>query len=181
MTSPAYGVIFNRDSTDPRPAQPADLSVIGLVLPSDDADATVFPLNEPVAFDSGAGDPLQKIRALGDGYGVDLVADTAGPSETLALSMAAARPGGRIVKIGWGPGPVGFSLDPLLTKSLTLRGHFSHTWDVWEKSLALMASGKVDLGPLVTHELPLDTAARLQILGGTARRLWFGELQVAET
>jgi|GEM_PF-744100 len=61
MTSPAYGVIFNRDSTDPRPAQPADLSVIGLVLPSEDADATVFPLNEPVTFDSGDAAYLPKL------------------------------------------------------------------------------------------------------------------------
>lgn len=53
MTSPAYGLIFNLDDTDPRPAQPSDLSIIGLVLPGDDADAATFPLNEPVAFDSG--------------------------------------------------------------------------------------------------------------------------------
>ena len=64
MTSPAYGVIFNRDSTDPRPAQPADLSVIGLVLPSDDADATVFPLNEPVAFDPGDVTYLGKLDSV---------------------------------------------------------------------------------------------------------------------
>lgn len=73
MTSPAYGIIFNRDSTDPRPAQASDLSVIGLVLPSEDADATVFPLNEPVDFNSsdaafltkiGTGDLAKAIKAI---------------------------------------------------------------------------------------------------------------------
>jgi phage tail sheath protein FI len=53
MTSPTYGVIFNSDDTDPRPSQPSDLSVIGLVLPSDDANVVSFPLNVPVAFDTG--------------------------------------------------------------------------------------------------------------------------------
>lgn len=63
MTSPTYGVIFNRDDTDPRPAQPSDLSVIGLCLPAEDADADFLPLNEPVAFDSG--DPVA-VGKLGD-------------------------------------------------------------------------------------------------------------------
>jgi hypothetical protein len=53
MTTPVYGIIFNRDNTEPRPAQASDLSVIGLVLPGDDADETVFPLNEPVDFNTG--------------------------------------------------------------------------------------------------------------------------------
>lgn len=75
MTTPAYGIIFNRDNTDPRPAQPSDLSVIGLVLPSDDADSDYFPLNEPVAFDSGdalwmpklgTGDLARAVKAIDD-------------------------------------------------------------------------------------------------------------------
>ena len=61
MTTPTYGLVFNRESWDPRPAQPSDLSVIGLVLPSEDADATVFPLNEPVAFDSGDPNVISKL------------------------------------------------------------------------------------------------------------------------
>ena len=53
MTSPTFGVIFNLEDDSPRPSQPSDLSVIGLVLPSDDANAVSFPLDTPVAFDSG--------------------------------------------------------------------------------------------------------------------------------
>ncbi len=63
MTSPTYGIIFNPDDTDPRPAQPSDLSVVGLCLPADDADEDFLPLNEPVAFDSG--DPAA-LAKLGD-------------------------------------------------------------------------------------------------------------------
>jgi len=96
------------------------------------------------------------VKSIGDNYGADLVVDTAGSSSTLALSMELVRPGGQITKVGWGPKPVGFSLDPIIQKSVTLRGHFSHTWDVWEKCLTLMASGQVDLKPLITHELSID-------------------------
>ena len=101
-------------------------------------------------------DPLTKIMSLGDGYGADLVLDLAGGSSALKLSMDAVRPAGQITKIGWGRQPVGFSLDPIIAKSVTLRGHFSHTWDVWEKCLTLMGKGMIDLEKLITHELGID-------------------------
>ncbi len=109
-----------------------------------------------LGINSSREDVAAKVRQLGDGYGADLVVDTAGVSPTLALSMEVVRPEGQITKIGWGPLPVGFSLDPIISKSVTLKGHFSHTWDVWEKCLTLMAKGQVDLKPLITHELPIS-------------------------
>jgi L-iditol 2-dehydrogenase len=108
-----------------------------------------------IAINSSKTDPLPKIMSLGDGYGADLIVDTAGANETLKLSMAAVRPNGQITKIGWGPKPVNMSLDPLIAKSVTLKGHFSHTWDVWEKCLTLMGKGQIDLEKLVTHELTI--------------------------
>jgi len=75
MTMPAYGIIFNSDNTDPRPAQGSDLYVIALILPSEDADAGYFPLNDPVVFDSsdatylakiGTGDLYQAVSAIDD-------------------------------------------------------------------------------------------------------------------
>jgi L-iditol 2-dehydrogenase len=109
-----------------------------------------------ITINSSKQDPLPLIMPLGDKYGADLIVDTAGSSETLKLSMDAVRPNGQITKIGWGPKPVNFSLDPLIAKSVTFRGHFSHTWDVWEKCLTMMSQGKIDLEQLVTHELPID-------------------------
>lgn len=75
MTSPTFGLIFNRDNTDPRPAQPSDLSVIGLVLPADDADAATFPLHEPVAFDSSDAAYLGKLGAGELAYAIDAIDD----------------------------------------------------------------------------------------------------------
>ena len=101
-------------------------------------------------------DPLKIIMSLGDSYGADLVVDLAGGSSTLKLSMDAVRPSGQITKIGWGRQPVNFSLDPLISKSITLKGHFSHTWDVWEKCLTLMGKEMIDLEKIVTHEFGID-------------------------
>lgn len=109
-----------------------------------------------IAVNSSREDAGTLIKSLGDKYGADLVIDTAGVSQTLALSMDVVRPGGQITKIGWGPKPVGFTIDPIIAKAVTLQGHFSHTWDVWEKCLILLSKGQVDLKPLITHELPID-------------------------
>jgi alcohol dehydrogenase/L-iditol 2-dehydrogenase len=96
------------------------------------------------------------ILGIRDNYGADAVVDAAGSSATLKLSLDVIRPGGQINKIGWGPKPVGFSLDQIIQKAVTLKGTFSHNWDVWEKCLILMEKKAVDLNKLITHVLPLD-------------------------
>ena len=105
---------------------------------------------------SSVEDPLKRILSFGDGYGADLIVDLAGSSSTLKLCMDAVRPAGQITKIGWGRQPVDFSLDPLISKSVTFKGHFSHTWDVWEKCLTLMGKEMIDLEKVITHELGID-------------------------
>ena len=87
---------------------------------------------------------------------MDVVIDAASPEESLKLALEVVRPNGIIGKVAWGPKPIHFSLDKLLEKSLTLRGTFSHTWDVWEKCLNLLQTGQVNLSGLITHELKID-------------------------
>jgi alcohol dehydrogenase/L-iditol 2-dehydrogenase len=58
--------------------------------------------------------------------------------------LAAVRPGGQITKVGWGPQPLEFSLDPLVQKAAHLQGSFSHNFLIWEKVISLLASGKLD-------------------------------------
>lgn len=75
MTEPAYGIIFNREDYDPRPSQPSDLSVIGLVLPAEHSDAATFPLNEPVDFDSSDPAFLAKIGDDDLGWAINAIDD----------------------------------------------------------------------------------------------------------
>ena len=84
-----------------------------------------------------------------DGLGVDVVIDAAGVSESLKMAIDLVRPNGTIVKVGWGPEPINFSLDPIVQKNVKIQGSFSHNWPVWEKVLNLMGSGVLDVGPLI--------------------------------
>jgi L-iditol 2-dehydrogenase len=84
-----------------------------------------------------------------DGMGADVVIDAAGSSATLKLALQWVRPKGLISKVGWGPQPLNFSLDPLVQKNVTLQGSFSHNWPIWERVLALMASGMLNVQPII--------------------------------
>lgn len=100
-------------------------------------------------------DPRVAVRSVGDGLGVDVVIDAAGSSQSLRLALAAVRPNGQITKVGWGPQPLDFSLDSLVQKAARLQGSFSHNYPIWEKVIALMASGRLDPTPLVGRVEPL--------------------------
>jgi alcohol dehydrogenase/L-iditol 2-dehydrogenase len=94
-------------------------------------------------------DVVAVVRALGDGLGADLVVDAAGVSSTLRTALELVRPAGQITKVGWGREPLDFSLDPLVAKTVTLRGSFSHTWPTWERALRLLSNGSLDVRPLL--------------------------------
>ena len=84
-----------------------------------------------------------------DGLGADCIIDAAGASTTLKIALQLVRPNGHITKVGWGPQPLNFSLDPLVQKNVTLQGSFSHNWPIWEKVLSLLASGTLDVKPII--------------------------------
>lgn len=84
-----------------------------------------------------------------DGLGVDCVIDAAGVSKTLQVALQLVRPNGQITKVGWGPQPLNFSLDPLVQKNIRLQGSFSHNWPIWEKVLSLLQSGRLDVKPII--------------------------------
>ena len=90
-----------------------------------------------------------------DGLGADCVIDAAGSSITLKIAMQLVRPNGKITKVGWGPQPLGFNLDPLVQKNIRLQGSFSHNWPMWERVLALMASGQLNVKPIIGGVWPV--------------------------
>ncbi len=98
----------------------------------------------------------QSVTAIGDGYGFDVVIDAAGVSAALQTAMQMVRPGGHITKVGWGPQPLGFSLDPLVQKAATLQGSFSHNWPIWEKVIAMLSSGQLNLDLILNRVAPLE-------------------------
>jgi L-iditol 2-dehydrogenase len=90
-----------------------------------------------------------------DGLGADCVIDAAGASATLQMAMHLVRPKGHITKVGWGPQPLGFSLDPIVQKNITVQGSFSHNWPIWERVISLLANGQLDVRPIIGGVWPV--------------------------
>jgi alcohol dehydrogenase/L-iditol 2-dehydrogenase len=121
----------------------AEVALVGL-----ERDRTRLNVAKSYGCDVLIGDATAWARER-DGLGADGVIDAAGASAALKAALDLVRPNGWISKVGWGPQPLGFSLDPLVQKNITLQGSFSHNWPIWERVLALLASGQLDVRPIL--------------------------------
>jgi L-iditol 2-dehydrogenase len=131
------------------------LIVIG--IPTDfDRLQTAERIGADTSLAAGNDEVADWVRNFGDGYGIDLVVDATGVSASLKLALDIVRPAGQITKVGWGPQPCNYSLDPLVQKAVTLRGSFSHNWPVWENVISLLASGRINIDPILNRVAPLD-------------------------
>ncbi len=100
-------------------------------------------------------DPVSIVMDQTHGVGVDLVVNAAGNSASMYHSLQLVRRLGQITKIGWGPEPLDFSLDQIISRSVTLQGSFSHNWQTWEHVIRLMENGRLQARPLITQTLPV--------------------------
>lgn len=128
----------------------ADVAVVGL-----ECDRKRLSIASHYGCAAIVGDAIEWARER-DGLGVDCVIDAAGHSKTLFIAMQLVRPNGKITKVGWGPQPLDFSLDPLVQKNITLQGSFSHNWPMWERVLVLLASGQLDVRPIIGGVWPIQ-------------------------
>ena len=127
----------------------AEVAVAGLA-----SDATRLQVAEKYGC-TPLTDGVEEWARSGDGLGCDGVIDAAGASSALQTAIEVVRPAGWISKVGWGPQPLNFSLDPLVQKNVTLQGSFSHNWPMWETVIAMMASGQLDVTPALGGIWPL--------------------------
>lgn len=127
----------------------AEVAIVGL-----EADKHRLNIAKHYGCDVIIGDATGWARER-DGLGADCVIDAAGVSATLKIAMDLVRPNGQITKVGWGPQPLGFSIDQLVQKNVTLQGSFSHNWPVWERVIALLASGQLNVKPIIGGVWPI--------------------------
>ncbi|MFQ5861140.1 MAG: zinc-binding dehydrogenase [Dehalococcoidia bacterium] len=105
-----------------------------------------------------AEDPVKAIREAAGG-GADLVVEFAGTQEAARLAILSARRGGRLVLAGaTSPGQslAGVDLSAIVRGHLEILGSVASGRGAADRGLALLASGAVDVSPLITHHFPLD-------------------------
>lgn len=93
-----------------------------------------------------------------DGVGADAIVEASGNAAALEGAFAYLRKGGRCALIGLPSAPVRLNIGPdVVFKEATIVGiHGREMFRTWTRMLKLLASGLLNVDPVVTHEMPLD-------------------------
>ncbi|OWJ56008.1 NAD(P)-dependent alcohol dehydrogenase [Inquilinus limosus] len=90
------------------------------------------------------------VAAATDGWGADVVFEASGSPRAYPGIFDVVRPGGCLVVIGMPVEPVAVDLVAAAAKEVRIETVFRYA-NVYDRAIAMIASGKVDLKPLVTH------------------------------
>ena len=95
-------------------------------------------------------DLVAAVQAETDGWGADVVFEASGATQVFETVIKTLRPGGALVLVGLPPGQVPFDVNAAIAREIRIETVFRYA-NVFDRALALIASGKVDLKPLVTE------------------------------
>jgi threonine dehydrogenase-like Zn-dependent dehydrogenase len=156
--------IFGQGSMGLECLQIARISGAGRIITVDvreEACAVSRELGADFALNAKECDVVATIRDLTEGNGADVVFECAGGSpkqglagnQSLLNALDAVRSGGKVIGVSWFGGPLEVNIDYLRERSLrylfpdiSTLGHLDHT-------VRLVASGRVQLKPTITHVL----------------------------
>ncbi len=142
--------------------------------------ASTIVLSDPVeerrklALEAGADSALDPMAAsfkdqvaalTGDGF--DVVFEASGSPPALRQGFDAVRRGGTLVQIGVFSAPeLSLPINQLMVREVQFLGSFRYG-NVWEEGIRLVASGRVNLQPLISRVFPLKEAPAALALAGT--------------
>lgn len=87
---------------------------------------------------------------------IDVLFECSGAAPALVAAIPAMRPGGVILQLGLG-GDMTLPVQAITAKELELRGSFRFHEEFFA-AVELMRKGRIDVKPLITHEVALDEA-----------------------
>jgi L-iditol 2-dehydrogenase len=92
------------------------------------------------------------------GRGADVVFEAVGFSETFRQAISLTRMGGCLVAVGNLQKEAQFNLQELVSRELTFTGSYASAGE-FRACIDLIASGKINVGPLISEVLPLSEGA----------------------
>jgi len=100
--------------------------------------------------------PIELVRELSGGAGADLVVEASGSEPGIQMAVDLVRKKGRICAIGLhGDEAVKFPWDKAMFKVCDLYFNLSTNYTSWDRTIALVASGKIPAGEIISHREPL--------------------------
>ena len=117
--------------------------------------------------------PVERIRELTGGEGVNAAMECVGSTTTQKQMLEVLVPLGRGIFVGLDAGPITLNLESyIINKQLTLTGAAAHKIDSMEELLTFTKVNKLSFEKVITHRFPLsegEEAFRVAQTGGTGK------------
>lgn len=113
-------------------------------------------LVEPDPFRRALAEKLSLRAAPSPSSRYEVAFECVGLEASLGEAVEALRKGGEVVVLGVFGGPVRFPAHLLQDWEVVLRGSLMYTFRDFREAIRLLAEGKVEAAPLVTHRYPLE-------------------------
>jgi D-xylulose reductase len=96
---------------------------------------------------------VDAVAAATGNWGADIVFEASGSPKAFAGLFDVVRPGGAVVLVGLPVEPVALDVPAAISKEVRIETVFRYA-NIFDRALQLIASGKVDLKPLITGTYP---------------------------
>ncbi len=104
----------------------------------------------------------------GAGWGADVVLEASGSPRVYDDLLACVRPGGTVVLVGMPLEKVAFDVVAAQAKEIRIETVFRYA-NVFDRAIEMIASGRVDLRPLIAETFPFDQSIQAFERAATAR------------
>lgn len=111
-------------------------------------------LGADVIINTAKRDPIQMVLEQTGNRGVDVAFEVVGYADTFCTALSVTKTGGLIVCIGNVQKMVEFDLQDLVARELTVTGSYASSGE-FRNCIDLVASGKINVQPLISDVLPL--------------------------
>ncbi|MGI8949501.1 MAG: zinc-binding dehydrogenase, partial [Ornithinimicrobium sp.] len=135
---------------------PAQIIAIDLAAPRLEA---ALRFGADTVIDSSQVDALARVRELTGGLGADVAVEAVGMPSTFELCVELVRPGGRVANVGVHGAPATLHLEDQWIRDITITTGLVDTSST-PTLLRLIAAGRIDPAPFVTHRFGVDEFMR---------------------
>lgn len=111
-------------------------------------------LGADIVINAGEQNAVDAVREL-TGGGVDVTLEAVGYSATAQQAIDITRNGGNVTWIGNSAKMIEINMQSVVTREITVRGTYAFTDYEFGKSIQAMASGRIDVQPLIEKVAPL--------------------------
>ncbi len=108
-----------------------------------------------VTLNGGRDDVAAAVRELTGGLGADVTMEAVGVPATFEQAVALVRPGGHVANLGVHGSPATLHLEDIWIKDITITTGLVDTYST-PTLIGLVASGRLDTSPMITHRFNLD-------------------------